>query len=462
MRESTAPALELIWPPQGQRQPPKTRRLGRTDARETAAITLPGSPAASAIAGVRLNEVNRTRSTSSVDDAASSVVKFLMGIPARKERTMTKAIRFYWRGQEASIPLGKILKQDRTPLRIRRSVAQEHTHSVVEQLDEGQFVAAAWEVGGQIHLILCHPNIAKGSADPFVVNTHVLPQLVLRLTGWDQAPEVSRLFLRAFGSEAANIDECVAARRELAGWLASNGQPEMSKIVKHYSTFPFDVRSDALEVINIWRKISVEGQKEQIDQFLSEIDQRFAALGWSRDSVIEAKFNQDEHQINHHHCWSAIRDDRPRVMLSLNRTTERRVRGGTYDIKGDATLADLASVIQHILREVLEPGATAVGLRVAYPRLGPISRIGPKTQAAMTAFVEAGDGQWPLPQQVGERWRILVLTAFREDVALKPEELTAFFAANGWDEQAATELTNRFYADVALISEFQEAERQPA
>ena len=39
------------------------------------------------------------------------------------------------------------------------------------------------------------------------------------------------------------------------------------------------------------------------------------------------------------------------------------------------------------------------------------------------------------------------LTAFREDVALKPEELTAWFAASGWDEQAATELTNRFYAD---------------
>ena len=57
---------------------------------------------------------------------------------------------------------------------------------------------------------------------------------------------------------------------------------------------------------------------------------------------------------------------------------------------------------------------------------------------------------------------ILVLTAFREDVALKPEELTAWFAASGWDERAATELTNRFYAHIALISEYQEIEGQPA
>jgi hypothetical protein len=80
----------------------------------------------------------------------------------------------------------------------------------------------------------------------------------------------------------------------------------------------------------------------------------------------------------------------------------------------------------------------------------------------MTALVDTGDGQWPLPQQAEQRWRIFVLTAFREDVALKPEELTAWFAASGWDKQAATELTNRFYADVAQISEYEEAERQPA
>jgi hypothetical protein len=294
------------------------------------------------------------------------------------------------------------------------------------------------------------------------VYTQVLPQVVLRLTGWDQAPEAAALLLRAFGSEAANVDECVAARRELVGWLVANGQPEMSRIVKHYSTFPFDVKSEPLEVINIWRKVSVEGQKEQIDRFLSEIDQRFVGVGWVRDSASEATFNRGEHQINHLHCWCTNQGIRPRVMLCLNRATERRVRGGTYDIEECATIVELASVIRHILREVIEPGATAVGLRVAYPRLGPISRVGPRTEAAMTALVEAANGQWPLPQQGEERWRVFVRTAFREDIAFEPEELTAWFAASGWDDRAATELTNRFYADVALISEYEEVERQPA
>src|SRR5262249_46327589 len=162
----------------------------------------------------------------------------------------------------------------------------------------------------------------------------------------------------------------------------------------HYSTFPFGVRSDPLEVIRIWRSISVNGQEGQIDGFLNETDKRFAAAGWSRNSVIEAQMNRDEHQINRFHCWSTKADIMPRVPLCINRATDRRIRGGTYDIDGPATLGDLASVIQYILGEVLEPGATAVGLEVGYPRLGPISRVGPKTQAALTALVEAGDGQW--------------------------------------------------------------------
>ena len=39
---------------------------------------------------------------------------------------------------------------------------------------------------------------------------------------------------------------------------------------------------------------------------------------------------------------------------------------------------------------------------------------------------------------VGAIWRNFVLTAFRDDAALKPEELTAWFVASGWDELAAS------------------------
>ena len=107
---------------------------------------------------------------------------------------MTEAIRFYWRGRDASIPLAEIPEQDRTPLRVRRSVVQKYTPSVVQQLEEDRFVAAAWESGGQIHLVLCHPDLAKGSADTMVVNIQRLPGLVLRLTNWDRLRRLLSFF----------------------------------------------------------------------------------------------------------------------------------------------------------------------------------------------------------------------------------------------------------------------------
>jgi hypothetical protein len=122
----------------------------------------------------------------------------------------------------------------------------------------------------------------------------------------------------------------------------------------------------------------------------------------------------------------------------------------------------VASTIQHVFREVLEPAAEAAGLKVAYPHLGPISRIGEKTAAAMTALAEEADGQWPLPERVEPQWRAFVHTAYREEVAIKPEELIAWFNASGWGVEASAELATRFYSDVALLAEYEEAGRQPA
>ncbi len=376
---------------------------------------------------------------------------------------MAEAVRFYWRGHEAGIPLAEIPEPDRTPLRIRRSVVQACAPHVIQQLEEGRFVAAAWESGEQIPLILCHPNLAKGPADTLLVNPTALPRVVVRLRTWEDAHEATQLLLTAFGSEAANADECVAARRQLVEWLVEHGQPDMARVVQHFSTFPFGVRSDALEVINSWRHVLIKGQKDQIERFLQEVGQRFEGLGWSREPNLEAQLNRAEHQINRFYCWISSPDNKPRVLLCLNRTTERRVRGGTYNILEErAGLAELANAIQHVLREVLEPAAAAVRLAIAYPHLGPISRVGARTAAAMTALAEAGDGQWPLPDELEPAWRHFVLTAFRDDVAFNPEELTAWFLASGWEEGASVALTKRFYTEAALLGEFEEAARQPA
>jgi hypothetical protein len=375
---------------------------------------------------------------------------------------MSETVRFYWRGGEAEIPLTEIPEQDSQPLRVRRSVVQARAPVVVQQLEAGRFVAAAWEAGGQISLIGCHPNLAKGSADTLIVNTAALPQVVVRFGGWGEAPEIARLFLTAFGSEAASAEECAAARRALAEWLAKHGQSEMAAVVRHFFAFPFGVRSDALEVINTWRNVRVQGPKGQIQRFLTEVSKRFEALGWSREANLEAQLTHDGNRRHRLYGWINSPGSKPHVVLFLCRETDRRVRGDAYKVLDQGTsITDLADIMQYALAEAVEPAAAAAGLEVAYPRLGPISRVGPRTAAALEAFAEAADGQWPLPEGVEPTWRQVVITAVREGAALHPEELSAWLVASGWEPPAAAELMRQFYADAAFLEEYEDG-RQPA
>jgi hypothetical protein len=380
-----------------------------------------------------------------------------------EEHAMTDAVRFYWQKGEAELPLDAIPEGERSPLHLRRRVVQAHAPAVVEQLAAGHFIAAAWSADGDLHMILCHPNLAKVPSDAVLVNSSALPKLIVKFGKWEEAPTVAGLFLRAFGDGAAKVEECAAAQRDLAAWLASRSQPKMAAVSRYFSAFPFGVRSESLDVINIWRKILVKGERERIDRFLVETQSRFESVGWARDSERETSLNSDSSQINRFYCWLGGRGSKPEVMLCLKRATDRRVRGSTYDILDrQIGLADVAYSIQQVLREVLEPAAEASGLIVTYPHLGPISRIGENAAEAMTALAEAGDGQWPLPERAESFWRALVRTAYREEVAINPEELTAWFNASGWGDEASAELARRFYSEMALLAEYEEAGRQPA
>jgi hypothetical protein len=376
---------------------------------------------------------------------------------------MTEAVRFFWLRGDASLPLDAIPEVDLSPMRIRRSVVQSRAPEVLRQLAEGRFIAAAWPADEQIAMILCHPNLVKDPVDTFLVNTPALPRVVLHPREWGDAPEVARLFLAAFGSEVVDAEECLTARHQLVEWLERHDQPEMALTVRHFFKFPFAFRADALEIVNIWRQILVKGEKARIDRFLVEVGKRFEALGWSRATTFEARFNRNPDQIDYLHCWVSRPGTLPRVLLCLKRATDRRVRGGTYDLlDGRPSLVDLAREIQRILTEVLEPAAAEVGLDVSYPRLGPISRVSAKTVAAMTALAEVADGQWPLPTDLEPAWRNFVYTAVRDGVAINPVELTEGLVASGWSSDAAALISRRFYSDAASIGESEEAGRQPA
>jgi hypothetical protein len=247
---------------------------------------------------------------------------------------MKEVIRFFWRGGEATLPIEAIPEADRSPLQVRLRVLRENVSDVIKLLEHDRHVAAAWPSGGQILLIGCHPNIARRSEDAVCLDARNLPQVVLRLKSWDEAPEAAQLLLTAFGGEARDEKECITARIDLRDWLLKRNQNDTAEIVKRYFTFPI------------------------------------------------------------------------------------------------------------------------------YP-LGQISRVGLQTATAMKAIADAAGGKWPLPESLEPAWRRFVVTAFRDDVAFDPDELTRWFTANGWDAHASAELAKRFFAEATLLGEYEE-EARPA
>ena len=215
----------------------------------------------------------------------------------------------------------------------------------------------------------------------------------------------------------------------------------------------------AIETINSWRRILIEGKPEQIDRILDDIERRLGQKGWARNSAMEAKMGRSADRKDRWLCFVGGPQDGPELMLCLTRVSDRRVRGGTYSLLNgtlDMQPTDIARVVEDVINSVLTPSASSFGLKVTIPRLGRSSRVGPKTLAALRAFSDLAAGAWPLPAEREPLWRRFVVSACQEDTAFDIDELSDWFVTNGWSSGDARALTERFVGEASLISEYNE------
>ncbi len=216
---------------------------------------------------------------------------------------------------------------------------------------------------------------------------------------------------------------------------------------------------DATETINSWRRVLIEGNAEDIDQMLEDVERRLGERGWARDSGTEAKNEATANRKIKWRCFVGGPKNGPRVRLGLSRVSDRRVRGETYSLlEGPANMktTDVARVVEDVITDVLTPSASSHGLKVTIPRLGPISRVPPKTLAALRRFSDSAAGAWPLSADHDRLWRRFMISACREHATFDIDELSDWFATNGWCSQVAQILTNKFMNDASLISEYED------
>ena len=215
---------------------------------------------------------------------------------------------------------------------------------------------------------------------------------------------------------------------------------------------------EAIDTINSWRRILIEGKPEQIDVMLEDIERKLDEKGWKRRPDLEAKMERSLDRSNRFRCFDGGLRNGPQLILGLTRVSDRRVRGGTYSLISPGKPTEVAGIVDDVIRNVINPVATDLGLKVTIPRLGHASQVPPKTMATLYIFSDLAAGTWPLSADMDRAWNRFVATACREGAAFDIDELMDWFVTHGWKSDDARQLRDRFLSEAALIAEYDDEE----
>ena len=213
----------------------------------------------------------------------------------------------------------------------------------------------------------------------------------------------------------------------------------------------------AIETINSWRRILIEGSAPDIERMLVEFESGLVAKGWARDPSAEARLERSARGKNRWYCFVGGPTGGPQLMLGLTRVSDRRVLGGTYSLLDgppEMQTTDVAQVVEDVIQNVLTPAASNLEFKVTIPRLGTNSRIPYRTFTALQAFSDSATGERTLSTDQELLWRRFMIRTCRDDAAFDIDELLDWFVDCGWSSKDAHVLTERFMSDAILISEY--------
>ena len=127
-----------------------------------------------------------------------------------------------------------------------------------------------------------------------------------------------------------------------------------------------------------------------------------------------------------------------------------RVRGGPVQVLHTPASGDVGRIGQ-IIAEFVDgcvlPAATAASVHCTQPAFGPRTAVTAAAEMLFSRFADTADGEWPLTNQAEGLWDELVSGCLTEQVAIDRAELSQWLEHSGWDRDAATALTDRFFAD---------------
>ena len=218
---------------------------------------------------------------------------------------------------------------------------------------------------------------------------------------------------------------------------------------------------DPVEASSKWHRWTVGGAPNQIDQLLASLDARLPP-GWKRLAGQElAEFNS---LVNKGSAWYATETttDKGGVAVSLERVKDSGLRGGRVVFPGAPYLGSTANLsaswneIIRLLEQGIIPAARAASANVRLPSSEEVffTELSIGVRDHLKAFADAARKSLPLNREEAERWHDFVVAAFRSKTVIDGDSLARWLVASGWQQEAAKELSLRFFDDSLLLSRF--------
>jgi hypothetical protein len=203
--------------------------------------------------------------------------------------------------------------------------------------------------------------------------------------------------------------------------------------------------ADNFVPLSDWRTSLYRGASAVVDRFLDAIEATLLP-DWVRDHDYErTRFRQDRIR-----CYMFDRAGDAAVRVWLQRVTATRVRGGPVEVlrhppSGDA--GRIGRLVAEFADGCVLSAARASGIRCTRPAFGPRSAVTSAAEMLFTRLADTADGEWPLTDRAQGLWDELVSGCLAEQVAIDRAELGRWLADSGWEQEAATALADRFFAD---------------
>jgi hypothetical protein len=194
-----------------------------------------------------------------------------------------------------------------------------------------------------------------------------------------------------------------------------------------------------------WHTSLYRGDPAVIDRFLDAIDETLPP-GWVRDREYERTHLRPDRIRS----YRFDREGDAAVRVWFQRVIATRVRGGPVEVLHHPPAGDagrIGRLVAEFADGCVRPAVSAAGARSTRPAFGPRSAVTPTAEMLFTRFADTADGEWPLTDRVQGLWDEVVSGCLAEQVAIDPAELARWLADSGWEQEAATALVDRFFAD---------------